>query len=322
VDGFRYDQVTVIDQQNAGSGWLVCQDLNSTLNAANSAAINIAEYWGPEPAVVKSRDQGGAGFHAEWHDGLRSSLRGVLAQATGGREAQVRWQPVADQLRAPGFPDAWRAVQYIESHDTVDQDGPGIASLAGGGNSRTWYAISRSRVATGILLTSPGIPMLFMGEEFYEDKRWSDNPAVSLIYWDGLDSDRTMIDFHRFTRELNWLRRKHPALRAEGVTTIAVDDYNRILAYQPWIPDIGRDVVVVASLNESTLDGYTIPFPSSGYWHEVFNSDVYENWVNPMVVGNGGGVQVNGPACNNLPASAQITIPANALLVFARDQGD
>jgi len=322
ADGFRYDQVTVIDQQNAGSGWLFCQDLNSTLNAANAAAINIAEYWGPEPAVVKPRDQGGAGFHAEWHYGLRRTLRGVLDEATGGRDAQVHWEPVAEQLRAPGFSDAWRAVQYIESHDTVDQDGPRISSLAGGGNSHSWYATSRSRVATGILLTSPGIPMIFMGEEFYEDKRWSDNPAGSLIYWDGLDSDRTMIDFHRFTRELNWLRRKQPALRAEGVATIAVDDYNRVLAYQRWIPDVGRDVVVVASLNESTLNGYTIPFPSVGYWHEVFNSDVYENWVNPTVAGNGGGVQVNGPACNNLPTSAQITIPANGLLVFARDQGD
>jgi 1,4-alpha-glucan branching enzyme len=101
-----------------------------------------------------------------------------------------------------------------------------------------------------------------------------------------------------------------------------MDDYNRVLAFQRWIPGIGREVVVIASLNESTLYGYRIPFPSSGYWLEVFNSDVYENWVNPKAAGNGGAIQADGPAHNGLSASADITIPANSLLVFARDQGD
>jgi 1,4-alpha-glucan branching enzyme len=49
---------------------------------------------------------------------------------------------------------------------------------------------------------------------------------------------------------------------------------------------------------------------------------VYEQWVNPQVAGNGGGVQAGGPGQNGLPASAKITIPANSVLVFARDQGD
>jgi 1,4-alpha-glucan branching enzyme len=164
--------------------------------------------------------------------------------------------------------------------------------------------------------------MILMGEEFYEDKQWSDSAADSLIYWDGLNSDRAMIDFHRFARELIWLRRSQPALRAEGIATTVADDYNRVLAYQRWIPGVGRNVVVVASLNESNLHGYKIPFPSQGYWLEVFNSDVYENWVNPRVVGNGGGIQALGSSHHGLPASADITIPANSVLVFARDRGD
>ena len=55
---------------------------------------------------------------------------------------------------------------------------------------------------------------------------------------------------------------------------------------------------------------------------EVFNSDVYENWVNPNVAGNGGEVQVDGPGFNGLNASQPIIIPTNSLLVFARDYGD
>ena len=96
VDGFRYDQVTVIDQQNVGHGWLFCQDLNATLNPQDPSAINIAEYWGPEPAVVRPQNEGGAGFHANWHDGLRRAIRGVIGQASGGQDAGLDWQPVVE----------------------------------------------------------------------------------------------------------------------------------------------------------------------------------------------------------------------------------
>src|SRR5688572_9777075 len=207
VDGFRYDQVTVIDKQNAGSGWLFCQHLNSTLGAQDPSAIHIAEYWGPEPAVVRPQEDGGAGFHANWHDGLRRAIRGVIGQASGGQGARVDWQPVVDQLRAPGFPDAWRAVQCVESHDEVYRDrGERMPALAvGGGSTRTWYATSRARVATGLVLTAPGIPMLFMGQEIYEDKPWADDTthhAHLLIHWDAQAPDTTMFDFLRCTREL------------------------------------------------------------------------------------------------------------------------
>jgi len=56
-------------------------------------------------------------------------------------------------------------------------------------DARSWYARSRARVATALLLTAPGIPMLFMGQEILEDKPWSDNPRHfrnTLIWWDGL----------------------------------------------------------------------------------------------------------------------------------------
>jgi 1,4-alpha-glucan branching enzyme len=50
----------------------------------------------------------------------------------------------------------------------------------------------------------------------------------------------------------------------------------------------------------------------------VFNSDVYDNWVNPIVAGNAGGIFASGPPLHGFPASASITIPANGFVVFAR----
>jgi 1,4-alpha-glucan branching enzyme len=77
-------------------------------------------------------------------------------------------------------------------------------------------------------------------------------------------------------------------------------------------------------LNESTFHdhSYRLGFPGGGHWNEVFNSDVYDQWVNPNTQGNFGGVTAEEGAWDGLPASARITLPANSLLVFARDEGD
>ena len=69
-----------------------------------------------------------------------------------------------------------------------------------------------------------------------------------------------------------------------------VHNDNRVMAYQRWAERVGRDVVVVVSLNESTYYGYQLGFPGGGRWLEVFNSDIYDNWVNPIAAGNGGGI--------------------------------
>jgi 1,4-alpha-glucan branching enzyme len=140
------------------------------------------------------------------------------------------------------------------------------------------------------------------------------------IRWAALEAgDKLSADFLRFARELIGVRRRYPALRGEGCAVIHVHDDNRVLAFQRWVEGQGRDVVVVCSLNENTLNNYAIGFPGSGRWREVFNSDVYDQWVNPIVAGNGGSVDANGPPLHGLSASAALTIPANGLLVFARE---
>ena len=60
---------------------------------------------------------------------------------------------------------------------------------------------------------APGIPMLFMGQEFLEDKYWSDSPDYfkeNLIWWTGLDTDRSMQDHLRYVREFIGLRKAAP----------------------------------------------------------------------------------------------------------------
>jgi 1,4-alpha-glucan branching enzyme len=326
ADGLRYDEVSVIDRYG---GWFFSQQLTDTLRFAKPRAVQIVEYWGDQPWLAVLRPSTGMGFDIAYSDGIRNTVRGLIADAAGGASAAVqlgRLGPVLE--RVADFPAAWQVYNCIENHDLIlDMDGdhrkPRIAKLAHWDDPRSWYARSRARVATALLLTAPGVPMLFMGQEFLEDKGWSDSPqrADLFLWWEGLDGqDRHMADFHRFTRDLLWLRRRHPALRSEVINVFHINEADRILAFHRWVPNLGRDVVVVMSLREeSFLDAsYTLGLPQPGRWREVFNSDVYDHFPNAWVHGNTGGVTADGPPRHDFAQSADLTIPANSVLVLAR----
>ncbi|HVS00346.1 MAG TPA: alpha amylase C-terminal domain-containing protein [Thermoanaerobaculia bacterium] len=324
MDGLRYDEVSVIDH-HSDHGWRFCQELTATVRHAKPEAIQNAEYWPVNPYVVRPAGQGGADFDTTQHDALRDTVRAAVGQASRGMAAQVAMKAIADALPVSGFTHPWQAVTCVENHDLVYQGRePRIPALADGGDPRSWYARSRSRVATGLVLTAPGIPMLFMGQELLEPRQWHDSRSPDhLLDWSGLEhGDRTVTDHLRFTRELIELRRWHPALRRGAVHVFHSHDENRVLAFHRWIEGEGRDLVVIASLNDSTFWEYCLGLPLAGEWTEAFNSDVYDGYVNSQVAGNGGRVVADGGPLHGLPASAKIVIPANSVLVLTRDAGD
>lgn len=322
VDGFRYDQVSVIDRDGQPDGWSFCQALTSTVRYHKPGALQKAEYWGVNPYMVK-RPPDGAGFDTSLTDGLRIAIRDVIAEASQPDERPLNMARLAWSLWPDGFPQHWQFVQGPENHDIVQRGRElRIARLGHPDNPRSWYGRSRARVAAGISLTAPGIPMLFMGQEFLEDKQWSDDfehHKDLLLYWKGLeDGDKQMHDHLRFTRELIGLRWSQPALRGQGFRAVFHSNVDRVLAFHRWVEGAGHDVMVVVHLSPFNRFNYQIGFPGGGWWREVFNTDVYENWVNPNVTGNGSGVTAHDFPMHAFAHSAALVVPANSLLVFAR----
>jgi 1,4-alpha-glucan branching enzyme len=329
VDGFRYDEISILLSTNQANGWAFCRNLTSMLRALQPRVLQNAEFWPGEfpdiptgwGPVLTPAAQGGAGFDVVQHDALRIAIRNAIGAATAGASAYVSMASIANVLYPPGFSQAWQAVTCIENHDVVyagrDVRIPWLADPA---NRRTWFARSRSRFATSILLTAPGIPQLFMGQEFLEDKQWFDDPSDTshLIWWAGaLGADSAMVNHLRFTQDAVALRMGQPAIRSDNLNHYYVSDLDRVIAFHRWIQGSGQDIVVVGSLAESTRWGYDLGFPIAGYWREVFNSDYYDNFPNPQVAGNGGGIWANGGPMHGFVASASIVIPANGVVVFA-----
>ncbi len=334
VDGLRYDEVSVLLNLNVNTGPAFCRRITAACRSVRPDALHNAEFWPSESTIISPFDvvndaaHHGLGFDARQADGFREAVRDAIATAAQGRDALVDMDRIAFQIEHKSdFRDRWRAVQCVENHDIVYKGRQlRIAKLADQTPNqppdRTWFSRSRSRVATGLLLTAPGIPQLFMGQEFLEDKQWSDNPDEGLnIFFAGLDDPHhhEMANHKQFTSDLVALRRKLPALNGEGIRAFLHHNLDRVIAVQRWVEGVGADVVIVASLNEFTFYGYRVGFPRPGRWREVFNSDFYDHLPNPIVAGNGGQVSADGPGLQGLPNSASIVIPANGILVFARE---
>ena len=93
----------------------------------------------------------------------------------------------------------------------------------------------------------------------------------------------------------------------------------RILAVRADSTSESRPLqLVVAHLANFTRVGYRMGFPSGGEWREVFNSDVYENYVNAGVMGNGGRIFADQHPLHEFHYSASLVLPANSLMIFAR----
>jgi 1,4-alpha-glucan branching enzyme len=330
ADGFRYDEISILLSCGQATGWSLCRGLTSALRSLQPRLLQNAEFWPGEfddiptsaTPIVSPPDAGGAGFDVVQHDALRDALRGAVGAASAGAGAAVSMSSIAGALYPPGLDHGWRAVTCIENHDLVYAGrNPRVPSLADSPDPHSWYARSRTRAATAMLLTAPGIPQLFMGQEFLEQKPWDTNPAgQNLIGWAGLQSgaDPAMTDHLRFTQDLVRLRQTAPALRGDNVHAYYVSDGDRVLAYHRWIDYVGLDVIVVATFAEATWWDYALGFPFPGEWTEVFNSDVYDNWANPWVAGNGGAIEATGGPLHGFTASASVVIPANGAVIFAR----
>jgi 1,4-alpha-glucan branching enzyme len=333
VDGFRYDEISTLLSCNLGSGWDFCREITDNNRKIAPRVLQNAEFWpgsqsdipNSQSPIVQAASAGGAGFDVVQADALRNALIDVVSAAANGESANVSMTAIANALYPAGFDHAWRAVTCIENHDLVLAGRkPRIPALADSSDHRSWYARSRTRAAMSILLTAPGIPAALHGtgvprrQAMGHVTGW---PSPALVGRRGEGprprhdrppslhpgSDPPALDLSRAAR------RECPSVSGERLRPCAW-----LPSMARWLEGSGDDVVMVASLAEQTRWGYTVGFPSGGFWREVFNSDVYDHWVNPQVAGNGGGVTANGDGVQGFRASASVVIPANAVVVFAR----
>jgi maltooligosyltrehalose trehalohydrolase len=182
VDALRLDAVNAIVDTTARPLLGLLADATDDMAARTGRRLFlIAETAQNDSRVARTRADGGLGMHAQWADELHHAIHVVLTGEREGyyadygsirdieaayRNAYVhtgRWSRHLgrrwgnDTLGVP----AERFVVFTQNHDHVGNraNGERLISLVG---------FERAKLAAGLVLLSPYLPLLFMGEEYGE----------------------------------------------------------------------------------------------------------------------------------------------------------
>ena len=139
----------------------------------------IAESDLNDPRMVTDLDRGGLGMDAQWSDDFHHALHAyITGEQSGYYEDFGSLEQVAKTVRQAFVYDGVYSEHRARTHGRTPQDIPGnrflayiqdhdqIGNRAAGERLTHLVDTDMAKVAAGLLLTSPFIPMLFMGEEW------------------------------------------------------------------------------------------------------------------------------------------------------------
>jgi 1,4-alpha-glucan branching enzyme len=168
--------------------------------------------------------------------------------------------------------DAFERVVYTESHYEVANGRSRVPEEIFPGNADSYWSQKRSTLGAALVMTSPGIPMLFQGQEILEDEFFQDTDPVD---WSRLE---TFAGIRLMYTDLIHLRRNWfdntRGLRGQHVNVFHVNNGDKMVAFHRWDNGgPGDDVIVVSNFRNQSWGKYRIGFPRSGVWRVRFNSD-------------------------------------------------
>lgn len=274
-DGLRWDSTVNIRNTNngvgsdIGDGWWVMQLANNDIDGSQSWKISIAEDLQNNEWLTKTTGAGGAGFDSQWDAGFVHPIRSAVI---AGSDSSRNMYSVRDAIVHVYNGSATQRVIYTESHDEVANGHSRVAEEIWPGNAGSWASKKRSTLGAGLAMTSPGIPMIFQGQEVLEDGWFADTDPVDWTKLTTYAGIQTMYrDMIRLRR--NWYDTTR-GLRGNNVNVHHINDTNKVIAFHRWENGgVRDDVVVVANFANTSYASYNLGFPRAGTWRVRFNSD-------------------------------------------------
>jgi 1,4-alpha-glucan branching enzyme len=275
VDGLRWDSTVNIRTVNNGGGgtipdgWSLMQWINVEIDGSQPWKISIAEDLQNDPWITRNTGAGGAGFDAQWDAAFVHPVRDAII--TGNDWDRNMWS-VRDAITHNYNGDAFERVIYTESHDEVANGKARVPEEIWPGNAGSWWSQKRSTMGAGIVMTAPGIPMIFQGQEVLEDGFFADTDPVDWTKESTFSGIETMYrDLIRLRR--NWYNNTR-GLRGQNTNVFHINNTDKVIAYHRWDSGgAGDDVIVVVNMANTSYSSYNLGMPNGGLWRVRFNSD-------------------------------------------------
>jgi 1,4-alpha-glucan branching enzyme len=323
ADGLRWDMIAYIksidgnDDNPANDipeGWSLMQWINVEIAQRFPGKISIGESMKNNPWVIKDVGAGGAGFNAQWDAEFVHPVRqAVIVRDDASRDLGA----VSGAIEHRYDLDVFRRIIYTESHDEVANGRSRVPEEIWPGKVDSWFSKKRSTLGGALVLTSPGIPMLFEGQELLEDRWFQDTVPID---WSRAEDEHGILGMYRdliaHRRNLSGVTR---GLCGQNVHIYHFNDEAKLLAFHRWDKQGPTDsVVVVVNMTNQNRDGYRIGFPQAGSWKTRFNSDSYNygpNFYNHSTPD----VETHEDGADGLPCSGEISIGPYTVVIFSQD---
>lgn len=213
IDGWRLD---VANEITTPGFW---QEFRARIKAINPDAYIVAEIWEESPQWLQG-DQFDAVMNYPLNEAL---IKYVVGDRTRREEVSDRaYQPwpaatareFADRIdylfQLYPWPIQLAQLNLLDSHDTAR-----FITIAGGDEGSV-------RLATLLLMTFPGAPSIYYGDEIGLAGGRPDAFARRTFPWD--HPERWNMDLLRFHKDVIALRKAHPALRVGSFQRLYADD--------------------------------------------------------------------------------------------------
>ncbi|MDD2236620.1 MAG: alpha-amylase family glycosyl hydrolase, partial [Kiritimatiellae bacterium] len=207
-------------------------------------------------------------FDSEWYDSFHYN---VVGQLTPSDDTERDMWTIADQI---AYNYGQYRVIYTESHDKVGKlnNDTRLVSKIDPANPTGYWARKRATLGMVLTMTSPGIPLLFMGQEWFEPQAFDDFDPLD---WNNAENN---LRSRLLNKHLIHLRRDlygtSAGLKGGNGAILHVNDSAKVIAWSRYDEGgVGDDVVVAANFSVQTWGNYEIEFPRAGTWYAVFNSD-------------------------------------------------
>jgi 1,4-alpha-glucan branching enzyme len=312
VDGFRWDSVSNIrgndGQGTAPGGRDLLVQGNAIIHALG--ATSVAEDLKGYAAITQPATAGGFGFDAQW-DGFGYAVDGVLTMTSDdARDLGA----IQGALQGSYAGDPFARLIFVEDHDTVGNGGAHLPSLIDSANPESFAARKRSMLGGVLLLTAPGVPMLFQGQDLLATGTFA-NPPAPLA-----PPDAAGVAMRAFYRDMIRLRRNldggSGSLADPSVEILHRNDTAKVIAYRRYGP-ANEEVVVIANLRNKAYAAYDIGVPSAGAWKVRLDTD-WTKYGADFAGGETGALQTTPMPYSGFPYKLTTALGAYSAVVLTR----
>ncbi len=276
IDGFRWDATKFIrlatNESVIAEGETLLREVNTIIRNEFTNKISIAEDLAQLPSTTAPVASGGLGFHSDWH----TEVHFALVQEIAKTNAPPDFNRILSGS-ALNYTSHTRRVVYTESHDEVGQKNfkDRVPYRMDPANPTSQLARRKSMLAAGLMFGTPGIPMIFQGQEMLETIGFEDTNSVR---WALIDQ---FPGVHNFYKDMMHLRRNYFGNTAGLTGQYVFAQTQNISGFpSPLLTmhrlnqgGVGDDVFIVANLSTNTYLDEFVTFPRTGEWYAVLNSD-------------------------------------------------